>query len=68
MRPPVNPEEMRKVFDLLTEMQTNPDSKRAQKFAQLIEEEERKNPRKRKSQIFIKTMRKGKQLTEERST
>ena len=34
---------MRKVFDLLTEMQTNPDSKRSQKFAQLIEEEERKN-------------------------
>ena len=66
MRPPVNPEEMRKVFDLLTEMQTNPGSKRAQKFAQLIEEEERKNPRKRKSQILIKTMRKGKQYTEQR--
>jgi hypothetical protein len=53
------------MFDKMVEIDTDPNSKRAQDYYQKLEEIERKNPNKKKSQIIIKTMKRGKTVSQE---
>ena len=44
----------------MVEIDSDPQSKQAQQYYQKLDEMERKNPNKKKSQIIIKTMKRGK--------
>lgn len=53
------------MFDKMTEIDSDPDSKRAQDYYKRLEEMERNNPNKKKSQIIIKTMKRGRTVKQE---
>ena len=48
---------MKDMFDKMVEIDSDPNSKRAQEYYQRLEDMERKNPNKKKSSIIIKTMK-----------
>lgn len=52
-------EQLKDIFDKMTEIDSDPDSKRAKEYYQKLEDIERKNPNKKKTQIIIKTMKRG---------
>ncbi len=56
---------LKDMFDKMTEIDSDPDSKRAQDYYKKLEEMERKNPNKKKSQIIIKTMKRGRTVKQE---
>lgn len=56
---------MKDMFDKMVEIDSDPNSKRAQDYYQRLEDMERKNPNKKKSSIIIKTMRKGKTVRQD---
>jgi alpha-beta hydrolase superfamily lysophospholipase len=65
--PPPNildPKQLKDIFDKMTEIDSDPNSKRAQEYYQRLEEIERKNPNKKKSQIIIKTMKRGRTVSQ----
>lgn len=62
----LNPTALKDMFDKMTEIDSDPHSKRAQEYYQKLEELERKNPNKKKGQIIIKTMKKGRTVKTER--
>jgi hypothetical protein len=47
----------------MTEIDSDPNSKRAQDYYQKLEDIERKNPNKKKTQIIIKTMKRGRTVS-----
>ena len=47
------------MFDEMTEIDSDPNSKRAQDYYKSLEEQERKNKSKKPTQIMIKTMKRG---------
>lgn len=53
------------MFDKMVEIDSDPNSKRAQEYYQQLEEMERKNPNKKKSHIIIKTMKRGRTVSKE---
>lgn len=55
----VSPDKLKAVFDKMTEIETNPNSRTAREFEQKMMEMEKKNSNRRQGQIMIKTMRKG---------
>ena len=55
---------MKEMFDKMVEIDSDPTSKRAQEYYSKLEEIERKNPQKKKSQIIIKTMKKGRVVSQ----
>jgi len=55
---------MKEAFDKMVEIDSDPHSKRAQDYYQKLEELERKNPNKKKGQIIIKTMKRGRTVSE----
>lgn len=59
----MDPNRLKQIFDKITEIDTNPKSKTAQDFYKKVEEIERQNPNKKKSQIIIKTLKKGRNLS-----
>ncbi len=53
------------MFDRMVEIDSDPGSKRAQEYYSRLEEMERRNPHKKKSQIIIKTMKRGRTVKQE---
>ena len=49
----------------MVEIDSDPNSKRAQEYYSKLEEIERKNPNKKKTQIIIKTMKRGRTVSKE---
>jgi len=56
----LSPQKLKDIFDKMTEIDTNPNSKSSREFEAKMLEFERQNPDKRQGQITIKTIRKGK--------
>jgi len=56
----LSPQKLKDIFDKMTEIDTNPNSKSSREFEAKMLELERQNPNKRQGQITIKTIRKGK--------
>ena len=64
--PPImDPSALKEMFDKMVEIDSDPDSKRAQDYYKRLEEIERRNPNKKKSQIIIKTMKRGRTVKQE---
>ena len=61
----INTQSMKDMFDKMVEIDSDPNSKRAQEYYKRLEDMERKNPNKKKSSIIIKTMRKGKTVRQD---
>ena len=55
----IDPSQIKDIMDKMTEIDSDPNSKRAQEYYKKLEELERKNPNKKKSSIIIKTMKRG---------
>lgn len=56
----VSPDKMKEIFDKMTEIETNPNSRTAREFEQkMMDMEKKKNTNRRSGQIMIKTMRRG---------
>ena len=53
------------MFDKMVEIDSDPNSKRAQEYYSKLEEIERKNPNRKKTQIIIKTMKRGRTISKE---
>lgn len=49
----------------MTEIDSDPESKRAKEYYQRLEDLEKKNPNKKKTQIIIKTMKRGKTVSQQ---
>ena len=47
------------MFDNIIEMQTNPDGEKARDFEKQMEEFEKNNPNKTKTQVLIRTVKQG---------
>ncbi|CDW71931.1 UNKNOWN [Stylonychia lemnae] len=58
----IQPDQIKKIFDKITEIDSDPNGKSAQDFYKKIEELEKSNQNKKKSQIIIKTLKKGKNV------
>ena len=55
----LDPSKLKAVFNKMTEVESDPNSKRAQEYYKQLEETEKANKKKRNSQILIKTMKRG---------
>lgn len=53
----LDPVKLRSIFDQMTEIEADPNSKKAQNYFNSLVEFERTNTKKRSSQILIKTMK-----------
>lgn len=61
----IDPSKLKDIFNKITEFDSDPSSKKAQDFYKKLDEIERQNPKKKKSQIIIKTMKKGRTISKE---
>jgi alpha-beta hydrolase superfamily lysophospholipase len=59
---------IRQMFDTITELQSDPEGKKAREFEKKMEEMEKANKNKRRTQVFIKTMRRGRIVSNEKVT
>ena len=57
--------DFKKIFDRMTEIDTNPQSKEAKEYYRQLAELEKKAPTKRPMSMIVKTMRRGKTMYEE---
>jgi hypothetical protein len=58
---------MKNILDM-SEIEANPNSNKAKEFENKMEEFERQNPNKRKTQVFIKTMKSGRTVSNDKRT
>jgi len=57
---------IRSMFDTIIEMQSDPEGQKAKEFERQMEQFESQNPNKKKTQVFIKTMRSGRIISNEK--
>lgn len=57
--------DFKKIFDTMTEIDTNPQSKEAKEYYKQLADLEKKAPAKRPMSMIVKTMRRGKTMYEE---